>query len=63
MKHQLLNIFLLQLPGVICLLGYFIESTTKQFGMTMISAKVFSKKSFDTDYETFLEKNNKELSG
>ena len=55
MKHQLLNIFLLQLPGVMSFRIFHQEYNKTVWNDHDLCKSVFESTSFDTDYETFLE--------
>ena len=55
--------FLLQLPGVISFRIFHQEYNKTVMNDHDLYKSVFQSTSFDTDYETFLEKKNKELSG
>ena len=56
MKHQLLNIFLLQLPGVMSFRIFHREYNKTVWNDQDLCKSAFQSTSFDTDYETFLEK-------
>ena len=59
MKHQLLNMFLLQLPGVMSFRIFHQEYNKTVWDDHDLCKSDFQSTSFDTDYETFLEKKTK----
>ena len=59
MKHQLLNIFLLQLPGLMSFRIFHREYKKTVWNDHDLCKSIFQSTSFDIDYETFLEKKTK----